>query len=68
VNWRNRRVPHVYSNCGGFSRVIATHAVANGRILASLIPDARLETIEDGHMFLVTSAERAAGLISEFLT
>jgi poly(3-hydroxyalkanoate) depolymerase len=41
--------------------------VVNGRILASLIPDARLETIDDGHMFLVTSAERAAGLVSEFL-
>jgi poly(3-hydroxyalkanoate) depolymerase len=31
--------------------------VANGKILASLIPDARLITIDDGHLFLVTSAE-----------
>jgi poly(3-hydroxyalkanoate) depolymerase len=42
--------------------------VVNGRILVRLIPDARLETIDDGHMFLVTSAEKSADLVSEFLT
>jgi poly(3-hydroxyalkanoate) depolymerase len=41
--------------------------VANGRILASLIPDARLVTIDDGHLFLVTSAGRSAEIISQFL-
>jgi poly(3-hydroxyalkanoate) depolymerase len=41
--------------------------VANGRILASLIPDARLVTIDDGHLFLVTSASESAAMISEFL-
>ena len=41
--------------------------VANGRILASLIPDARLVTIDDGHLFLVTSAGASAAMISEFL-
>jgi poly(3-hydroxyalkanoate) depolymerase len=41
--------------------------VANGRILASLIPDARLVTIDDGHLFLVTSASESAATISEFL-
>ena len=41
--------------------------VANGRILASLIPDARLVTIDDGHLFLVTSAEASAATISQFL-
>jgi poly(3-hydroxyalkanoate) depolymerase len=41
--------------------------VANGRILASLIPDARLVTIDDGHLFLVTSAKESAEIISEFL-
>ena len=41
--------------------------VANGRILASLIPDARLVTIDDGHLFLVTSADKSAAMISEFL-
>jgi poly(3-hydroxyalkanoate) depolymerase len=42
--------------------------VANGRILASLIPDARLLTIDDGHLFLVTSASESAAKISEFLS
>ena len=42
--------------------------VANGRILASLIPDARLATIDDGHLFLVTSATESAAVISEFLS
>jgi pimeloyl-ACP methyl ester carboxylesterase len=42
--------------------------VANGRILASLIPDARLATINDGHLFLVTSATESAALISQFLS
>jgi poly(3-hydroxyalkanoate) depolymerase len=41
--------------------------VANGRILASLIPDARLVTIDDGHLFLVTSAGESAEIISQFL-
>jgi len=41
--------------------------VANGRILASLIPRARLVTIDDGHLFLVTSAEKSAEIVSEFL-
>jgi pimeloyl-ACP methyl ester carboxylesterase len=40
--------------------------VVNGRILASLIPDARLVTIDDGHLFLVTSAREAAAMISGF--
>jgi poly(3-hydroxyalkanoate) depolymerase len=41
--------------------------LANGRILASLIPHARLVTIDDGHLFLVTSASESAEIISEFL-
>ena len=39
----------------------------NGRILARLIPDARLVTIEDGHLFLVTSANECARSIATFL-
>jgi poly(3-hydroxyalkanoate) depolymerase len=42
--------------------------LANGRILASLIPDARLVTIDDGHLFLVTSAGESAAMISDFLS
>jgi poly(3-hydroxyalkanoate) depolymerase len=41
--------------------------LANGQILARLIPDARLVTIDDGHLFLVTSPEQSAGAISDFL-
>jgi poly(3-hydroxyalkanoate) depolymerase len=42
--------------------------VVNARILSSIIPDARLVTIDDGHLFLVTSATEAAAMISEFLS
>jgi len=42
--------------------------IANGHILARLIPNARLVTIDDGHLFLVTSPDRSAGLVSHFLT
>lgn len=42
--------------------------MANARILARLIPDAHLVTIEDGHLFLVTSAKRSAELVSDFLS
>jgi poly(3-hydroxyoctanoate) depolymerase len=41
--------------------------VTNGQILAALIPNARLVTISDGHLFLVTSATESAAMISEFL-
>jgi poly(3-hydroxyalkanoate) depolymerase len=39
----------------------------NGRILARLIPNARLVTIEDGHLFLVTSAHESARTVRKFL-
>jgi poly(3-hydroxyalkanoate) depolymerase len=39
----------------------------NGRILAALIPNARLVTIDDGHLFLVTSARESAQRIGKFL-
>ena len=42
--------------------------VVNGRILARLIPNARLVTIDDGHLFLVTSAHDSAEIISDFLS
>src|SRR5450631_4879446 len=41
--------------------------VANRRLLAKLIPHARLITIADGHLFLVTSARECAPIISNFL-
>ena len=41
--------------------------VVNGRILATLIPNARLVTVDDGHLFLITSAGATAPIIAEFL-
>lgn len=41
--------------------------LANGRILKRLIPDAQLVTIDDGHLFLVTSASESAAIITRFL-
>src|SRR5882724_10715423 len=41
--------------------------LVNGRILAKLIPNARLVTIDDGHLFLLTSAKEAATHVTEFL-
>ncbi|HEV3397337.1 MAG TPA: alpha/beta hydrolase [Xanthobacteraceae bacterium] len=40
--------------------------LANGR-MARLIPHARLVTIDDGHLFLVTSAGECAEIIADFL-
>jgi poly(3-hydroxyalkanoate) depolymerase len=40
----------------------------NGRILAKLIPGARFVAIDDGHLFLLTSAKTSARVISEFLS
>jgi len=39
----------------------------NGRILSSLIPGARLEVIDDGHLFLLTSAGLVAPMVKQFL-
>jgi poly(3-hydroxyalkanoate) depolymerase len=39
----------------------------NGEILARCIPKAQLRMIDDGHLFLVTSAVEAAALIEMFL-
>jgi poly(3-hydroxyoctanoate) depolymerase len=41
--------------------------VTNGRILAGRIPDARLEVVEGGHLFLLTHPTEMAGLINAFL-
>jgi pimeloyl-ACP methyl ester carboxylesterase len=40
----------------------------NGRILARLIPNARLVMIDDGHLFLVTSAYDSAQTIVFLVT
>ena len=41
---------------------------ANAKILTKLIPNARMVIIDDGHLFLVTSAGESAEIISEFLS
>jgi pimeloyl-ACP methyl ester carboxylesterase len=41
--------------------------VINGRILAALIPRARLELVDDGHLFLLTNPSRIVPTIRDFL-
>jgi poly(3-hydroxyalkanoate) depolymerase len=41
--------------------------VVNGKILASLIPGARLFTIDDGHLFLITRVKDVVPLLAGFL-
>jgi poly(3-hydroxyalkanoate) depolymerase len=41
--------------------------VANARLLAHLIPRARLQLVDDGHLFVVTSPVETARLIEGFL-
>jgi poly(3-hydroxyalkanoate) depolymerase len=40
----------------------------NGRILARLIPNARLQMIDDGHLFMVTRPVETATIIEAFLS
>ena len=39
----------------------------NARIMARLLPDARLQMIDCGHLFIATRAEQVAGMVAEFL-
>lgn len=39
----------------------------NGHILASLIPNAELRMIDDGHLFIVTQPAETAAIVEEFL-
>jgi poly(3-hydroxyalkanoate) depolymerase len=39
----------------------------NGHIMAKLIRDSRLVSIDDGHLFLVTSARESASIVADFL-
>ena len=40
----------------------------NGRILARLIPNARLQMIDDGHLFMVTRSVEVAAIVEAFLS
>ena len=41
--------------------------VANAKLLAHLIPNARLELVDDGHLFIVTSPKETAVMVNDFL-
>ena len=41
--------------------------VVNGQILARLIPNARLVTVDDGHLFLISSVDEVVPIIRDFL-
>ena len=41
--------------------------VINGRVLARLIPNAKLRLIDDGHLFMVTRPRETAAMIEAFL-
>jgi poly(3-hydroxyalkanoate) depolymerase len=41
--------------------------LANARIMQWMMPDARLEILDCGHLFLVTRAQAAAKLVDDFL-
>ncbi len=41
--------------------------MVNARVLARLIPDARLVTVDDGHLFMLTWPHETARIVEEFL-
>jgi poly(3-hydroxyalkanoate) depolymerase len=41
---------------------------SNGRLICSLIPNARLHVVDDGHLLLISSAAKVAPIVLEFLT
>jgi pimeloyl-ACP methyl ester carboxylesterase len=41
--------------------------LANGRLMAALLPDARLHVYPDGHLGLLTRAAELASVVSDFL-
>jgi len=41
--------------------------LANGRLMARLIPNSRLEILDDGHLFMVTRPAETAAIVEKFL-
>ena len=39
----------------------------NAKLMASLIPEARLHVLHDGHFFLISSAAEYTAVVREFL-
>ncbi|MGP6156965.1 MAG: poly(3-hydroxyalkanoate) depolymerase [Vulcanimicrobiaceae bacterium] len=64
VHWLRRLRQPTLVMMGTKDRLVP---VINGKLLAALIPNARLVTIPDGHLFLLTSARQCAQVIHDFL-
>jgi pimeloyl-ACP methyl ester carboxylesterase len=41
--------------------------LANGRLMARMIPNSRLEILDDGHLFMVTRPAETAAIVETFL-
>jgi poly(3-hydroxyalkanoate) depolymerase len=41
--------------------------LANGRLMARLIPNSRLEILDEGHLFMVTRSAESAAIVEKFL-
>jgi poly(3-hydroxyalkanoate) depolymerase len=41
--------------------------LANGRLMARMIPNSRLEILDDGHLFMVTRPDETAAMVETFL-
>ncbi len=41
--------------------------LANGRLMARLIPNSRLEILDEGHLFMVTRPVESAAIVEKFL-
>jgi pimeloyl-ACP methyl ester carboxylesterase len=41
--------------------------LANGRLMARMIPNSRLEILDDGHLFMVTRPVETAAIVEKFL-
>jgi poly(3-hydroxyalkanoate) depolymerase len=63
--WLHRLRQHTLIMAGTDDPVVP---LLNARILEYLIPKAELATFDDGHLFLITSADKVAPVVRRFLT
>ncbi|MBV8590158.1 MAG: poly(3-hydroxyalkanoate) depolymerase [Acetobacteraceae bacterium] len=64
IHWLHRMQQPTLVMMGTDDRIVP---VANGRILAHMIPNARLVTVDDGHLFLIARIDEVAPIIRDFL-